>query len=346
MNIYNQEAIMRYGLINSDKDVIGFPAQSSVLDEVALFNRIIKEYDIPRPKDCRFLSRGDADIYRIRTQDQNFYLKVYRPPHTILLAEDEARFVNDLAQNGIPVIKAVARFDGTFASEVIATEGHRPMLLFEQAPPPLPAQVDNLLCKKLGKAVAKLHETTDKLSTGYSFPKVTGGSDLVRLLPFTKQFLSKEDYAFLKDMVLIINQRIKDLPLEIPDWGLCHSDLVLSNFRYDNNQVTFFDFAGASYTWRAFDLTIVFWSLGHRNKEKQGELWNAFLSGYESVREIPADTQKLLPVFLVLRHILFLSGNCATLPLRLGTEPFETDFITKGMKFIRNIVDDNPDLLT
>jgi len=103
---------MRYGLSNSNRqdfaDRTCFPAQSSVLDEEALFRRVVPQYDIPEPESCVFFSRGDSDIYQVRAASSTYYLKIYRPPHpTLLEAEAEARLVRDLSEQGASVVAAV-----------------------------------------------------------------------------------------------------------------------------------------------------------------------------------------------------------------------------------------------
>jgi len=104
---------MRYGLSESNRgnlaDRSSFPAQSSVLDEVALLHRVVREYELPTPTDCMFLERGDSDVYQIHTVGPAFYLKIYRPPHPTERAEAEARLVAKLLQHGASVVAAVPR---------------------------------------------------------------------------------------------------------------------------------------------------------------------------------------------------------------------------------------------
>jgi len=99
-----------------------YPVQSSVLDERALLEDVIKNFEIPKPKSCRFLTRGAADIYRIRSVTANYYLKVYRPPQTIDQCEAEALFVSALAASSIPVVKPVPRGTSRYAIQVCAPE--------------------------------------------------------------------------------------------------------------------------------------------------------------------------------------------------------------------------------
>ena len=128
--------------------------------------------------------------------------------------------------------------------------------------------------------------------------------------------------------------------LEKPDFGLCHADLVLSNVRLTaEGNITLFDFGNAVKTWRVYDLAVIYWSLGHRYEDGRDQLWESFLEGYAAIRSLPEALSERLAEMLLLRQIGFLGGNCATLPLRLGTAPFESDFLEKGMEQLRTFAE-------
>jgi hypothetical protein len=98
---------MRYGLSASNrgifKDRCSFPAQSSVHDEVALLHRVLQEYELPTPRECMFLERGDSDVYQVHMVGPSFYLGIYRPPHPTERAETEARLVAKFLEQGASV---------------------------------------------------------------------------------------------------------------------------------------------------------------------------------------------------------------------------------------------------
>ena len=326
---------MRYGLENHENSLsnrTSFPTQSSVLDEEALLSRVVKDYCIPTPDSCRFLTRGAADVYRVKTATSNFYLKVYRPPQSLEQTEAEALFVVALAAAGIPVVKPVPRNQGRFAYQVSASEGIRPMLLFEQAPPPLPSQLDKALLSQMGEKVALMHAAADEFDTDFGIPEMQHESFLEEQVYYTSRFLSEQDRAYLCDVSKRLGHVLQQLS-ETSDFGLCHADLVMSNLRLTTEGIiTLFDFGNVSKTWRVLELAIVYWSLGHRYRDCREHVWKAFLQGYESIRPLPEAFSEHVAVMLVLRQIGFLGANCATLPLRLGSELFESSFIEKEMK--------------
>jgi Ser/Thr protein kinase RdoA (MazF antagonist) len=326
-----------YKNLPSDGSV--FPVQSSVLDEEALFSDIISEYCIPTPDSCRFLTRGDADIYRVKTATGNFYLKIYRPPQSLELTEAEASLVFALSVSGIPVVKPIERTDSRFASQVCAPEGMRPMLLFEEAPPPLPSLLDEALLLQIGEKLAMLHVIADGFDTDFGLPEIPSDGFLGEHVHHISRFLSQQDRAFLDDVSRQLTLLLEGLPRKKPDFGLCHADLVMSNLRLTaEGTITFFDFGSVLKTWRVFEFAVVYCSLGNRYRKGRDPLWKAFLRGYESIRMLPEALSTYLAIMLVLRQISFLGGNCATLPLRLGTEPLESDFIGNGMTQLRHFV--------
>jgi Ser/Thr protein kinase RdoA (MazF antagonist) len=157
---------------------------------------------------------------------------------------------------------------------------------------------------------------------------------------FTSQFLSDQGSKYLEEVSTHLKNFLQRQSRTSSEFGLCHVDLVISNIRLtDDGEVTFFDFGNAIRTWRAFDLSVVHWSLVNRYKDKGEKLWEAFLQGYKSSRSLPKLLLENLAVFLVLRQIGFLGGNCASLPLRLVTEPFESGFTEQEMIRLKQLVE-------
>ena len=71
---FRRNPVRRYGTRDIAEwgadDRLAFPAQSSVLDEDALRDRVASLYELPPLSSCRFLSRGAADVYLLLAKDQ------------------------------------------------------------------------------------------------------------------------------------------------------------------------------------------------------------------------------------------------------------------------------------
>ena len=207
---------------------------------------------------------------------------------------------------------------------------------------PVPPELDEALLAQIGEKVALVHAAADECDTDYGLPTMQSDAFLEERVYYTSHFLSKRDRAYLCDLSERLGLVLRKLPHEVPGFGLCHGDLVLSNLRLtEEGTITLLDFGSAMKTWRALELAVVYWSLGHRCRDDRGPLWKALLQGYESVRPLPEAFSEHLAVMLIVRQISFLGGNCATLPLRLGTEPFESGFIEREMTKLRNLVEES-----
>jgi hypothetical protein len=194
---------MRYGIENNRNWIWSrtlFPVQSSVLDEEVLFSEVVKDYIIPEPYSCRFLSRGDSDIYRVKTAARSFYLKIYRPPKSLELTEAEASFVWALSQSDVPVVKPVHRVDDRFAFQVSAPEGNRPMLLYEEAPPSLPSKLDEEMATAIGEKVALFHNVADRFDASFGLPEIGINTFLDERVYYTRQFLSEQESTYLEEV--------------------------------------------------------------------------------------------------------------------------------------------------
>ena len=327
---------MRYGLSASNRgdfaDRTSFPAQSSVLDEEALFHRIVPLYDLPTAESCVFFSRGDADVYQIGTVGPTYYLKIYRPPDPLEKAEAEARLVTQLLANGASVVPAVPRHDGAFATAIAASEGTRVALVFEAAPPGHLDATDEDTCRRLGEAVARLHAAGDAIDGDVADP--LEASDL---LCFAERLAYKEDYAELQRLQRRITDRLRRLPdnSEDGDIGWCHGDLGLCNIRCrEDGTVVFFDFGDAGFILRATELVRIRGALRkHDAPERSEELWAVFEEAYARVRPVPrrTDSEERWQLLGALQRIRWIGGVMGSCPLRMGTENFNPEWVRKQL---------------
>jgi len=334
---------MRFGLDSANSgnhdDRECFPAQSSVLDEVALLERIAVEYDIPVPRACVFFARGDSDVYKVHTDGPTYYMKIYRPPHPLAWAESEARLVVDLAADGVPVSRAVRRRDGGFATEITASEGRRPLVVFEEAPDGRLDSGEEGLFRRFGRAVGDLHDTMDRLSGSYDLQVLDWDWPARVLLPSGRRLIGEDDYEFLIGLCERMRSFFERFARELPDFGLCHCDLVPVNVRCaDGGALWFFDFGNAAFTWRARELAVIQATLPcERTPESRAKAWEAFLDGYGQVRALPLGTEKHLPAFALLQRVTWIARAMACCPLRMGTENFHPDWVRTLMPGVREL---------
>lgn len=335
---------MRYGLLASNRgdfaDRTSFPAQSSVLDEAALLHRVVPEYRLPPVSSCLFFCRGDSDIYRVvSTEGETFYLKIYRPPHTVEMAEAEGRLVGRLLENGASVVPAVPRYDGSFATALPASEGPRAALLFEAAPPGQLDKSDEAACRRLGEALAHLHRAADAIEGAPVDP--LDPHDNVR---FVERLAYEEDYAALQELKSRIIDRLRALSTDASDGdvGWCHADLVPSNIRCrEDGSIVFFDFGDAKFMPRDAEMVRVRGSLrDHDDPQRSDDLWRVLEEAYAGLRPVPGRTgsEERYELLGALWGIRWIGGVMASCPLRMGIEDFNPDWVRTHLERIRRAI--------
>jgi Ser/Thr protein kinase RdoA (MazF antagonist) len=247
--------------------------------------------------------------------------------------------VAKLLQHGASVVAAVPRRDRAFATEVIASEGPRAALIFEEAPPFRFDAGDEGACRRLGTAVARLHAAGD--AVGPESARAFAGSDL---LPFAGRLAYEEDYAELQNLRQKLRERLGELPDHAgeDDVGWCHGDLVLSNIRcWKDGSIVFFDFGNAGFVPRANELARIRGALWkHEALKRSDVIWAAFVDGYAQVRVVPgiAEHSDWLLMVEALRRIDWIGGVMASCPLRMGIETFNREWVREQLRSVRESV--------
>ena len=125
----------------------------------------------------------------------------------------------------------------------------------------------------------------------------------------------------------------------MPDFGLCHCDLVPVNvLRTDDGTIWFFDFGSAALTWRARELAVIQATLPcERTPESRAKAWEEFLEGYSQIRALPVGAEERLPAFALLQRITWIARAMACCPLRMGTENFNPAWVRTLMPGVREL---------
>jgi Ser/Thr protein kinase RdoA (MazF antagonist) len=253
--------------------------------------------------------------------------------------EAEAKFVMELHTSGASVVPAIPRYDGLYATLLNASEGPRPALLFEAAPPISFSAEDITNCRELGSAVARLHEMSDALNTKYDLETFSPSTVADQRLPYTREHVTTEEYDFLSESIAQVDGQLRGLPGYAPHFGPCHGDLALSNIRRKpDGSIVFFDFGDVSNMWRAYELAATLGRLPGNGLLAESDHQNAFIAGYTSVRDLPAGMPDQALPLMLLRKLLWFCSAFAACPLRMGTENFGRRFIDTYLPPIRELV--------
>lgn len=293
-----------------------FPVQKSILSCEAIKENLLSLYAIEENYTCRFFRNGVNDTYKIEGESINYYLRIYR--FNLRRKEDiisEINLLNHLGESDqISVATPIKKKDGSFLTELNTQEGLRYAVLFKSVigkPKLLNAEISFIF----GKTAAIIHAEADKIG---ELDRIH--MDLEHLLdePLKniKPFLSKrqDDYKYLEITAKKLSSKINNLLSKDKSiYGLCHGDFHNGNVFFDSEDNTsVFDFDSFGYGWRAYDISVFLWSCGSSrlwkkaNIEYRARLWNSYIEGYSSIKNLSKEELEAAFIFVPIRHIWLL----------------------------------------
>ena len=288
-----------------------FQVRYSQLDPKKIEKELIERYEFTEPLSCRFFNSGLNDIYIVKTEMINYFLRIsLTEVHNKCDYEEEIYIINTLSKNGIRVAAPVICRDGSFVWELNAPEGIRYAVLFEEAKK---SKSDDDIKKayNLGHTLAQLHTIADENDFKVSRAPI----DLIQLaekpLKLIQPYLAHRisDYEFLNHAVTKLSMYVKEnLTFEKPYYGYCHGDIHCENAFFEGIEPTIFDFDCMGYGWRIYDICVFAWNETSRDEKYiEKEHWKAFLDGYNSVRKLSEIELTAINAFAALRD-LWLMG--------------------------------------
>ena len=221
----------------------------------------------------------------------------------------ELAWIGAMAEAGLPVPRPVALPSGALVTEV---EGQLVSVVTWLGGAPLgaPGEMKNVrdrpaFCRKLGEAMAALHEACDAWPPAKGFARPAWDrAGLLGDAPLWGRFWEHPDFnAVERDLLMAARaQADKDLAaLEgALDYGLIHADLVGQNVMWDGVNVGLIDFDDGDYGFRVFELATFL--LRYMDEPDYPELRVALCEGYGVRAAI--DPQEL-HLFLMLRAFTY-----------------------------------------
>jgi Ser/Thr protein kinase RdoA (MazF antagonist) len=165
--------------------------------------------------------------------------------------------------------------------------------------------------ERVGGFMAHLHNHVQDFDFPEDFvrPKLEldgeAGRFLQHGLSSGRELLSDEMCDDMARVVDVIRPVIDSLGQDKAVYNLIHADLHQGNYLFNNGTVRAIDFDDCGWGHFAYDIAITFWYLGQH--PALPEMRAAFLKGYRSERDFPAEHEALIDTFLALRSLLMIS---------------------------------------
>ncbi len=317
-----------------------FEVRYSQLSPSALKNELVKRYNIIEPIQCEFYDSGMNDIYRVKTVEDCYYLRISQTGmHDERDYEEEINILLDLLHIEIPVVRPVKAKDGSCLWKINAPEGIRYGVLFAEIKKK-PSNDKITSFRNLGRNIARMHQRADEKHYKCSRKPIDLTALIRKPLEQIRPFLKhrEKDYDFLvvssQKLEMIITDKLQ--PVE-PYYGFCHGDLHSGNIFFDDMTPMIFDFDCMGYGYRAYDLCVYAWNESyHNNNYLEGDEWRSLIEGYEEVRLLDPKEVQSIEVFIALRQLWLMGLHADVMQRNAGCCWYNDNYFNEQIKIYRN----------
>ena len=256
-----------------------------MINSIQITEFLQNKFELPSPINVTLIRSYTNDVYKIVAGTKTYLLKVYgqgwRTEEELLFEVDLLNFLkNKHVRIAAPVMGGDKKY-------VYFVPQDRLTILFEWAGGNKPVSPFNSIDRELlGKAIAKIHLTTDGFKSKYH-RKELGVDFLIKdpLNTILDNCEEKSQKAFFSNVAKNLSRYIETFISKGLDFGIVHADATFDNIHMTKErEVIFYDFDSGGLGWRAIDLQG--WAVfDSKNVSKQEE----FINGYRTIREISDD---------------------------------------------------------
>lgn len=164
--------------------------------------------------------------------------------------------------------------------------------------------------RQFGTIIAQFHNQATAWEPPCSFTRRRWDADgLMGEDPLWGQFwlapqLSREEAKVLVAVRSKIHARLTDFGVSNEEFSLIHADLHPYNLLVDNAGIIVIDFDDCGYGWHLYDIAVALHD--YRDHAQFVEIQDALMDGYRAVRPIHLATLEQLPMFFLIRSLVWL----------------------------------------
>ena len=213
----------------------------------------------------------------------------------------ELGYLQYLATHGVPVALPVQSLSGQYVETITTPLGVVHAVVFERLAGEQ-FETGNLSLEQFtrwGDALGRLHLAAQGYTT-------SSRSTIDNHLAYIEQHLPPHEHA-ARDIHARLHHQVAELPRSEQTFGLVHYDFELDNLLWNGDQIAIVDFDDCAYYWFVADIAFALRDLFDdqaANITIDNERFQAFLSGYCTIRPIARDELLHLPLFLRIHNLV------------------------------------------
>lgn len=286
-------------------------------------------FGLPEDAPLEFVKLRENCVFRVADDAGAVALRLHRPGYRAreeIAAESD--FIAALSAEGLPVAELIPSHDGGYSVTVeaggveVVVDAQRwvvsagPLGTCEEGwDGSATLTADDF--RALGALAAQMHNASEKLAAGRHFLRAPW--DRAGLVgaeprwgdPRHAPGLAPEGIATIDHAIKVIDRALADYDTGPTVFGAIHADFTPENILVGEDGYVVIDFDDFGDGWHMFDLaTALFF---YQNHSRYQEMRQALLTGYRSARNLQAQDEALMEVFLLARGLTYL-GWAATRP--------------------------------
>ncbi len=308
---------------NTSDDFYRIPTSEQLVRLQALAERALEHWGAEGSEVRTIKYRENAVFAVTRADGERFVMRLHRPGYrTDANVRSEFAWMRGIAASGLLTPEAVPTVTGEPFAHVSAPgvpEPRRADLLSwvdgaplgsieEGASGDVDAKVRNY--RTLGQLAARIHDLGTHWTPPADFDLPSWDRDaLVGEDPEWGRFweldcLTDAQRAVVLEARGLVRRQLDDFGTAPDRFGLLHGDCLPENVLVDGEHISLLDFNDAGYGYYSFEFaTSLFFLLTDPDFET---VYRAMLDGYASVRELPAEHERIMPVMIVARGLSYL----------------------------------------
>jgi Ser/Thr protein kinase RdoA (MazF antagonist) len=284
----------------------------SIIDSDSLQAWLGQHYAWPVIDRCRLLRLGLNDTYEVSCPDQTFIVRIYRAAwRSISEVRAEMEALAWLKAQQLPIAAPLTSIDGQTVQVFHTTEGERCLVAFEYIEGQA-LTLDVAQAAAYGRQLAQLHRVTDAFD--FEHPRFRLDAEhLIHepLRQLTRAFAHhRAELAFIQARAQAASEAMQALSQTRPLYGFCHGDHFGNVLQQEDHRLVMIDFDCCGLGYRVYDVVQFYWALKLRMPawrerfiDSDTALWQAFLQGYHSVRQLHEAEWQALPAMLLIRAL-------------------------------------------
>jgi Ser/Thr protein kinase RdoA (MazF antagonist) len=261
------------------------------------------------------LTVSENATYLVKSQGGRCILRVQRPGyHTVTEILSELHWVQALRRDGaVRVARPIPGRDGELVGQIRKGDDTLWVVAFEFLEGSEPAETNDLRhwFGILGELTAKLHIHSRTWTPPSTFTRrVWDFETTLGSRPHWGAWtdgvgLGGEQRAVIARAVDVIRDRLDRFGRPSTRFGLIHADLRLANLLIADGGLSVIDFDDCGYGWFMYDFgaAVSF----HEHKPFIPDLQAAWVEGYRRIAPLDAESEAMLPVFVMLRRLILMA---------------------------------------